>query len=35
VIEFPSSNHYFFLEKPDEARQMILAFVASLRRTSP
>jgi non-heme chloroperoxidase len=30
VIEFPSSNHYFFLEKPDEARRMILDFAASL-----
>jgi non-heme chloroperoxidase len=30
VVEFSSSNHYFFLEKPDEARRIILDFVASL-----
>jgi non-heme chloroperoxidase len=30
VVEFPSSNHYFFLEKPDEARRIIRDFVSSL-----
>ncbi len=30
VIEFPRSNHDFFLEMPGLARRMILDFVASL-----
>ena len=30
VVEFPSSNHYFFLEKPWEARRIIRDFVSSL-----
>jgi pimeloyl-ACP methyl ester carboxylesterase len=31
VIEFPSSSHYFFLEKPEEASRVILDFLAELR----
>lgn len=30
VIEFDSSSHYFFLEKPEESSRMILDFAASL-----
>ena len=30
VVEFPGSNHYFFLEKPDEAKRIILDFLSGL-----
>lgn len=30
VVEFPTGNHYFFLEMPDEARRAVREFVASL-----
>ena len=30
VVEFPSSNHYFFLEKPEEAASLIREFVETL-----
>ncbi len=30
VVEFPTGNHYFFLEMPDEARRAIRDFVSSL-----
>jgi hypothetical protein len=30
VIEFPSYNHYFFLEKPDEARRVIVDYLSTL-----
>ena len=30
VVEFPTGNHYFFLEMPDEARRAIRDFVRSL-----
>lgn len=30
VVEFPTGNHYFFLEMPDQARRAIREFVASL-----
>lgn len=30
VVEFPTGNHYFFLEMPDEARRAIREFVSSL-----
>jgi len=31
MVEFPSSNHYFFLEKPDEAERVMRDFLAKLR----
>ena len=31
VIEFPGGNHYFFLEKPEEASRAILEFLSGLR----
>jgi pimeloyl-ACP methyl ester carboxylesterase len=30
IIEFPSSNHYFFLEQPDEAARLIREFLRNL-----
>jgi hypothetical protein len=30
VIEFPSYNHYFFLEKPREAKQAIVSYLSAL-----
>ena len=34
VVEFPSSNHYFFLEKPDEAARVMRDFLSTLPDTS-
>ncbi len=31
VLEFPSSNHYFFLEKPEETAEAISRFIFNLR----
>ena len=31
VVEFPSSNHYFFLEKPEEASRVIQDLLSQLR----
>lgn len=33
VVEFPSSNHYFFLEKPDEAARVIRRFASEIYRS--
>jgi non-heme chloroperoxidase len=34
VVEFPSSNHYFFLEKPDQAARVMRDFLSQLSDTS-
>ena len=31
VVEFPSASHYFFMERPDEAAQVIDGFLSSLK----